>query len=84
VFPRHEKFSSLLVTRASFEARVGEGRGLNPMAYAFFLFDVILHGAGFSWHCSARTGATTTRVWALRRRMALVFSLMALVFSLLA
>jgi len=55
VFPRHEKFSSLLVTRAGFEARVSEGRGLNTMAYAFFLFDVILHG-------------TVARVRARRRR----------------
>ena len=27
MFLKHKRFSSLLVTRASFEARVGEGRG---------------------------------------------------------
>ena len=46
VFPRHERFSSLLVIGVSFEAR-----GSNPMARVFFFFFAL--GRHFAWHCSA-------------------------------
>jgi hypothetical protein len=47
VFPRHERFSSLLVTGAGFKAHMRRGQGFEPCGLRFCSLGChILHGAG--------------------------------------